>query len=185
MARKPAGTVCQGGVGMGGAAEMGKKAVGKVIGIDIDGAKIEVAKAGATGHGLDDKIEFLKVEPGPLSFEDNAFDFVFSKDSIVELPEKSSIFADLFRVTKRDGWIIVSDWFRSDAPYTDEMRKWATTGDETYEMDSLSSATAYVSQVGFVDVELDDRNDWFQKFAKDDYERLKGPQNLDARLTPH
>jgi len=44
---------------------------GKVIGIDIDGAKIEVAKAGATGHGLDDKIEFLKVEPGPLSFEDN------------------------------------------------------------------------------------------------------------------
>ena len=113
--------------------------------------------------------------PVPLSFEDDAFDFVFSKDSIVELPKKQLIFADLFRVTKREGWIVVSDWFRGDAPYTDEMRKWATTGDETYEMDSLSSAAAYVSQAGFVDVELDDRNGWFRKFANDEYERLKGP----------
>lgn len=55
------------------------------------------------------------------------------------------------------------------------MRKWATTGDETYEMDSLSSAAAYVSEAGFVDIDLDDRNDWFRDFARDEYERLKGP----------
>ena len=148
---------------------------GKVVGIDIDGAKIATAKAVAAERGLDGRIEFREVEQGPLSFEDEVFDFVFSKDSIVELPEKISIFAELFRVTKRGGWIILSYWFRSQFPYTDEMRKWATTGDETYEMESLSGAAACVSQAGYVDIELDDRNDWFQGFAKDEYERLKGP----------
>lgn len=148
---------------------------GKVVGIDIDAVKIGSATAVATQRGLGGKVEFLKVEPGPLTFEDETFDFVFSKDSIVELPEKASIFGELFRVTKHDGWIVVSDWFRSDEPYTAEMRKWATTGDETYEMDSLNTAATYVSQAGFVEVELDDRNDWFRQFAKDEYERLKGP----------
>lgn len=149
--------------------------VGKVVGIDIDGAKISAAKAVSSKRGLDGKIEFIKTEPGPLTFEDGSFDFVFSKDSIVESPEKISIFAELYRVTKRDGLIVVSDWFRGEAPYTEEMRKWATTGDETYRMDSLGSAAAYVSQAGFVDVEQDDRNDWFREFSKDEYERLKGP----------
>lgn len=149
--------------------------VTSLVGIDIDGRKIEAAKAAASDRALDDRIEFVKVAPGPLSFEDGAFDFVFSKDSIVELPEKISIFAELFRLVRPDGLIILSDWFRGDAPYTDEMRRWATTGDETYEMDSLSKAASYVEAAGFVDVELDDRNDWFRDFAKDEYERLKGP----------
>jgi phosphoethanolamine N-methyltransferase len=129
----------------------------------------------ANQNGAGDKLEFLQVEPGPLPFEDETFDFVFSKDAIVDLPEKPPVFRELFRVTKSGGWVVGSDWFRSDEPYTEEMRKWATTGDETYEMDSLTGAAAYVSEAGFVDIDLDDRNDWFREFARDEYERLKGP----------
>lgn len=48
-------------------------------------------------------------------------------------------------------------------------------GDEIYEMDTLRSAADYVSKAGFVDIDLDDRNDWFRELARDEYERLKGP----------
>lgn len=165
------------GCGIGGydAVLVKNHGAGKVIGIDIDAASIAMAKTMAKRDGLESRLEFIKVESGPLPFEDEAFDFVFSKDAIVDLPEKSPVFTELYRVTKPGGAIVVSDWFRSDEPYTEEMKKWATTGDETYEMDSLASASNYISDAGFVDVERDDRNDWFKGFARDEYERLKGP----------
>ena len=149
--------------------------VANVIGSDIDAAKLEKARSLASEQGLDGQLEFKEVESGPLSFDDDTFDFVFSKDSIVELPEKVSIFQELFRVAKSGGRIVVSDWFRSDEPYTEEMRVWATTGDETYDMDSLKTAANCISQAGFVDCDLDDRNDWFREFSRDEYERIKGP----------
>lgn len=166
------------GCGIGGydASLVEEHGAAKVVGVDIDGASIEQAKALARDKSLEDRLEFLKVDAtAGLPFEDGAFDFAFTKDSIVDLPEKSPVFRELFRVTKSGGWIIVSDWFRSEEPYTEEMRRWATTGDETYEMDTLNSAAGYVVEAGFVDVELDDRNDWFQDLARDEYERLKGP----------
>lgn len=153
-----------------------RHAAAKVVGIDLDGASIAEAHARAREKGLGDRLDFRKVDgTGPLPFGDGAFDFVFTKDSIVDLPEKAPVFRELFRVTRPGGRIVVSDWFRSEAPYTEEMRRWATTGDETWEMDTLRSAATYVEAAGFTDIELDDRNDWFRELARDEYERLKGP----------
>lgn len=147
----------------------------KIVGIDIDSATIGAARDAARNRELSDRLEFIWSEPGPLPLQDAHFDFVFSKDAIVDLSEKAPVFSELFRVTRPGGHIIVSDWFRSTKPYTDEMRGWATTGEETYEMDTLSDAAAYVSDAGFVDIEMDDRNEWFRALAQDEYERLKGP----------
>ncbi len=147
----------------------------KIVCVDIDAATIGAARDAARNRDLADRLEFISSEPGPLPFRDAAFDFVFSKDAIVDLTEKAPVFSELYRVTRPGGHIIVSDWFRSAEPFTEEMRAWATTGDETYKMDTLSDAAAYVSDAGFVDIELDDRNEWFRSLAHDEYERLKGP----------
>jgi len=147
----------------------------KVVGVDLDAATIRAARDLAGAKGLADRLEFLKVAPGPLPFEAESFDFVFSKDAIVDLTEKPPVFRDLFRVAKPGGRIIVGDWFRGAEPMTPEMRKWATTGEETYDMDTLQSAARYLSEAGFVDLDLDDRNRWFKEFAAAEYERLKGP----------
>ena len=113
--------------------------------------------------------------PVPLPFRDRTFDTVFTKDSIVDLPEKAPVFDEMFRVARPGAWIFLSDWFRSEAPFTEEMRAWATEGGETYEMDTLESAAAALSAAGFTQIETDDRNGWFRDFARDEYKRLKGP----------
>jgi phosphoethanolamine N-methyltransferase len=148
---------------------------GHVVGVDIDGASLASARERANARRLSDRLEFRHVAPGPLPFDGGTFDFAFSKDSIVDLPDKPAAFAELYRVVKPGGAIVVSDWFRSEEPYTEEMRAWATTGEETYEMDTLASAGALVAQAGFEAVELDDRNDWFRALAREEYERLAGP----------
>lgn len=165
------------GCGIGGydALLVKKHAAGRVVGVDIDGAKISAAQTLANNEKLSDQLEFVQVEPGPLPFPDNSFDVVFSKDSIIELPEKNEIFQELQRILISGGYLVISDWFRGEAPYTEEMRQWATTGDETYQMESIASAMDCLLEAGFVDAESDDRNDWFRSFSLDEYQRLKGP----------
>ena len=165
------------GCGIGGydMALVAEHGAAHVTGIDIDAAKLADARARAARAGLTAQLDYVEVAPGPLAQKDGAFDFAFSKDSIIELPEKAEIFGELYRVLRPGGLLIVSDWFCADAPYTPEMRDWATTGDETYQMDTLTSAAAMIAAAGFADIETDDRNDWFRAYSRDEYERLKGP----------
>lgn len=170
-------TVLDLGCGIGGYDRILVETLGasRVTGIDIDRASIGAARRMARERGLSDRLDFIAVEPGPLPFETDSFDIAYSKDSIVDIPEKAAVLREMYRVVKPGGHVVVSDWFRSEEPYTEEMRAWATTGDETYEMDTIGNAAAYLEQAGFADIATDDRNDWFRALARDEYERLKGP----------
>ncbi len=52
-----------------------------VTGIDVEDTVLATARQRAARDGLDDRLEFVRVEPGPLPFDDACFDVVFSKDS--------------------------------------------------------------------------------------------------------
>ena len=146
-----------------------------VTGIDIDAASLATARREADRRGLQGRIDFRQAGGGVLPFADGHFDIVFSKDAIVDLPDKAPVFDELFRVTRPGGRVVIGDWFRSAAPYTDEMRAWATTGDETYEMQTLDQAANDLRAAGFTEIETDDRNAWYRDLARAEYARLEGP----------
>ena len=147
----------------------------RMVGVDINAAAVQLAARRATDMGLSDRVRFEAVDPGPLPFEDDSFDFAFSKDSIVDIPDKTPVLAELHRVIRPGGHLLVSDWFRADAPYTPEMREWATTGEETYEMASLLSTAGELAAAGFTEINTEDRGDWFIQFCRDEVARLSGP----------
>jgi phosphoethanolamine N-methyltransferase len=149
--------------------------VAHVTGVDINAAAVNIARQRANDGGLSDKLTFKAVDAGPLPFTDAEFDFCFSKDSIVDMPEKSPVLAELLRVLRPGRHLLISDWFRSEAPYTPEMKAWATTGEETYEMASLASTAKELSAAGFIDIETADRCDWFIEFCRDELKRVSGP----------
>jgi len=165
------------GCGLGGYDELlvREHGAGHVTGVDVNAAAIDHARRRALDAGLADRLTFHAVDEGPLPFADGAFDFAVSKDSIVDMPEKAPVLAELYRVLAAGGRLFISDWFRGEAPYTPEMEAWATTGDETYEMASLRSTAAELAAAGFVDVETEDRGDWFAGFCRDERDRLAGP----------
>ncbi|MEQ1524106.1 MAG: class I SAM-dependent methyltransferase, partial [Aestuariivirga sp.] len=65
-------------------------------------------RAEKAGHAA--QIGLVKVVPGPLPFPPQTFDIVFSKDSIVHIPDKHALMRDVFRVLKPGGWFVASDW---------------------------------------------------------------------------
>ena len=89
--------------------------------------------------GLADRIEIRKVEPGPMSLLDASVKFVFSKDSIVHIPDKETLAADAFRVLKPGGWLVVSDWLIShDEEPSPEMADYIARKDLDFGMGIIS-----------------------------------------------
>ena len=84
-----------------------------VVGIDVEPPVCEAAQARILAAGLSEKISIELVSPGQLPFENDSFDVVFSKDSIIHIPDKSALASDVFRLLKPGGHFAASDWLIS------------------------------------------------------------------------
>ena len=61
-------------------------------------------------------------------------DIVFSKDSIVHIPDKEALAADAFRVLKPGGWFVASDWLISHDEPSPEMADYIAKEDLDFGM---------------------------------------------------
>jgi phosphoethanolamine N-methyltransferase len=147
-----------------------------VVGIDIDpvllsGMESRIERAGLTG-----RVSAVKVEPGPLPFAEASFDVVFSKDSLVQIPNKPAIFAEVLRVLRPGGRFLASDWLRGgEGDYSAEMLEYFRLEGIAYNMASLAESEAALNDAGFVEVEIRDRNAWYLELARREYAAMSGP----------
>lgn len=147
-----------------------------VTGIDVEDPVCTAARARAEAAGLTNKIGIVKVVPGPFPFEEGTFDVVFSKDSILHIPDKTAMAADAFRVLKPGGQFAASDWLIShDAEPSQEMADYIKSEALDFAMASPKSYAKAMEDAGFVDIELVNRNPWYAKVAAQEHAELTGP----------
>jgi ubiquinone/menaquinone biosynthesis C-methylase UbiE len=72
-----------------------KHGAAEVIGIDVEEQLIDASRTFIAGRGLSENIRFMLVEPGPLPFSDNSFDMVFTKDAMVHIPDKATLYREV------------------------------------------------------------------------------------------
>lgn len=165
------------GCGSGGAtiALVDDHGAGTVVGIDVVGRVCERARVRVANAGLTDRIEIRQVVPGRLPFDDACFDVVFSKDSIVHIPDKEALALDVFRVLLPGGWFVASDWLiaHDDEP-SPEMAAYIAAEDLDFRMASPARYRRALESAGFVDIELVNRNEWYRDVARDELARLTG-----------
>ena len=150
---------------------------GRVIGIDVESPVCEQARARVERQGLTDRIEIRLVTPGPLPFDDGSIDIVFSKDSIVHIPDKETLAADVFRVLRPGGWFVASDWLIAhDHEPSPEMAAYIAAEALDFGMASPHRYRAALEVAGFVDIELVNRNEWYREVARHELERLAGSE---------
>jgi SAM-dependent methyltransferase len=125
--------------------------------------------------GLSERIAGRRVDGGPLPFEAASFDVVFSKDSLVQIPDKASIFAEILRVLRPGGRFIASDWLRGGSgAYSAEMMEFFRLEGIAYNMASLEESAAALRAAGFRGVQIRDRHDWYLPLAQRELKSMEG-----------
>lgn len=152
----------------------------KVVGIDVEPQLIDRGKRNVANTGLEEQIDLKLVEPGGLPFEDNSFDVVFSKDSLIHIENKSEFYKEILRILKPNGVLAASDWLKGqDAESLPDFNRWRGMAHLSFVMQTASEAEAVLEGQGFKNVSSRDRHDWYTNTAKQDAERLEGPLKED------
>ena len=149
--------------------------VQSVIGIDVEPHLIKYASQRVEDSGLNERVSFQLVQPGPFPFNDHVFDMVFSKDSIVHIHDKVTFYEDVIRVLKPGGVFVGSDWLCADEEtHTIEVQEYLKLVNLTYHMQTPKQTYQVIVKVGFENVTLRDRNKWYQKEVKNELNALSG-----------
>lgn len=155
---------------------------GEVVGIDVEEQLVDASVELIQSAGLTGKIQFMLVEPGPLPFPDQSFDFVFSKDAMVHIPDKAALYVEVLRVLKPGGAFIAADWLWSDgAASSHVVQEWLSKGPLKFVFTTPRQAADELRQAGFTHVAVKDRRHLLQISNRKEIEILEGPAR--ERLT--
>ena len=147
----------------------------RVLGVDVEPELVERAAAEAVRAGLEDRVRYRLVEPGPLELDPGSFDVVFSKDSINHVDDKAALFSDLHRDLRDGGWFVSCDWLRGPNPDQSVVRGLYRLLGLEASFDSLPERVDALRGAGFPDPLTRDRTSRFAGFFQDDCIRLAGP----------
>ncbi len=165
------------GCGTGGITRFLAQAFGprQVIGIDVEQGLIDTAEREAEAAGLADRLSFKCVEPGPLAFEPGSFDVVFSKDAMIHIADKESLFGEIFRVLKPGGCVAACDWMSgAEPPFSPELERYIALENLGFGMASPPRYHSAMQAAGFKDIELRDRNAWYRDVVNQECDALAG-----------
>jgi SAM-dependent methyltransferase len=147
---------------------------GYVTGLDVEDPVLARARLLIAEGGLGDRIGLIKVAPGPLPFPPGMFDVVFSKDSIVHIPDKHALMAEVFRVLKPGGRFIASDWLIGTDTISSLMAAYIAAEGLDFGMATPARYLEAMAAAGFVDGRTRSRNDWYRAQARAELARLQG-----------
>lgn len=162
------------GCGLGGPAFVLAQEYGaRVVGIDLEPHLVEIARRRSSERGLSERTEFRVVEAGALDFPDGSFDVVLSSGAFTQIEDKHGMLRESLRVLRPAGHLTCYDWMKSPGEYSSDMRYWFEMEGLTYAMETPERHREIFREVGFVDVTVDDRSDWYRDQVKREYEAIR------------
>ncbi|MGF1630134.1 MAG: class I SAM-dependent methyltransferase [Kiloniellaceae bacterium] len=165
------------GCGTGGPASVlaGDKGA-RVTCLDVEPQLIERARRTAEAAGVADSMTFCLVEPGPLPFDAECFDVVFSKDALIHIADKRALYAEVLRVLKPGGVFAASDWLAGAGAMDDPaFRRYVDLGHLKFTMATAEETAAIMRETGFADVATVDRNAWYAEVSAREAAAIAGP----------
>jgi ubiquinone/menaquinone biosynthesis C-methylase UbiE len=148
----------------------------KIVGIDVESNLYDRAKKIVGQADLAEKIELKIVKPGPFPFDDETFDIVFSKDSMVQIEDKAALFTEIKRVLKPGGVFVASDWLASDNPNeVAALDDFLGLVHWSFAIVTARETETALKVAGFENVSTRDRNAWFADISNHEVMQIEGP----------
>jgi ubiquinone/menaquinone biosynthesis C-methylase UbiE len=152
---------------------LAKKYGAHVVGTDLEQHLVQRSKALATKLSLDAMTKFYRVNPGPIRFPDNSFDFIVSSGAFTQITDKLAMYKECLRVLRPGGILSCYDWMKTDKPYSKEMLYWFELEGLTYAMETKEKHMQLFADAGFSHSEVRDKSPWYRREVRQEYEQLK------------
>ena len=149
------------GCGMGGAAITLVKDQGAdtVTGVDIDAGLLVRAQTLVESVGLENQIELIQVNPGPLPFTSTSFDHVYLTAVSCHVESLGPFMQEMYRIVRPGGCVVGGEWFiqRENKAYHRWNEMLRTRGLNFYFV-TRAQMIAALENSGFIDVEFIDQS---------------------------
>lgn len=167
------------GFGLGAAAFYLAEHYGaQVTGIEINPWLVQEATH-RIPSALNSKVNFVLYDDlSKLPFSDESFDVIYSKGVLVHVEDKSTLFQEVSRILKPQGFFVVDDWL---SPIKNQ---WGARLQKMCEMENLTlyaqTEADYKNALknnGFCDIQIRDENRHYVEYNNDIVKRLSNPDN--------
>lgn len=170
LSLKPGLKVLDVGCGIGGSGfYMVKNFNVQVLGVDLSTNMIQIGKQRAIEF-KDDKVEFVVQDVTSAEYEPESFDVIYSRDTILHIEDKKSLFANFLKWLKPGGEVLISDYCKGPQELSDVMK--AYIAKRQYHLLSPEEYGKLLEEVGFSDVKAKDNTARFIEILKAERERF-------------
>ncbi|PON79127.1 Phosphoethanolamine N-methyltransferase [Trema orientale] len=155
---KPGQKVLDVGCGIGGGDfYMAENFDVEVVGIDLSINMISLALERAIG--LKCSVEFEVADCTKKEYPDNSFDVIYSRDTILHIQDKPTLFRSFYKWLKPGGKVLISDYCKSAGTPSIEFSKYIKQ--RGYDLHDVQAYGQMLRDAGFGDVTAEDRTDQF------------------------
>lgn len=167
------------GCGLGAPAiRLASRTGAEVVGIATSPKLIDQARTNAAEANVSHLVTFEVVDAAQLPYQDESFDSVLAIESIVHMPDRAQVYAEIARVLRPDGRLVVTDFYEKvplsgrRRDIVEEYRRF-TMNSELLRLDRylamLAAAGLYPSE--FLDITAETARHHVEMIAKVDQQR--------------
>ena len=156
------------GSGIGGSAFfMASKYGVEIEGVDLSSNMVDIAQdyLKTMPADIQEKVSFRVADATTMDYPENHYDLVYSRDTILHIEDKKSLFQHFFKCLKPGGRVVITDYCRGDLDklnkedYSQDFKDYVA--ERGYHLLTVAAYGDVLTEAGFSDVQTQDRTNQF------------------------
>jgi len=143
-----------------------------VTGYDLSKNMLSVANGHLRNRPhLKELVNFVLGDVTTAEFPENSFDLVYSRDALLHIKDKDSLFAKFFKWLKPGGRVVFTDYGQSEKDQSLEFKRYVAK--RGYFLLTVKAYEELLKKTGFTEVKVEDKQERFTEILNKELKKLR------------